>query len=508
MAKASKTRASKQAYVSPTQIILEGFETPFESNLDAKNRWVQLAHRIPWDSIVNIYQTQMSNHTTGASNINPRVVIGSIVIKHMCNLSDEETILQIQENMYMQYFIGYSSFSNEVPFDPSLFVEIRKRLGPEQINAINDKILELSVKKNDSDKKENDNNDQNHNQAPQLENEENTADKKVEIKTHEGRLIVDATACPQDIAYPTDLNLLNDSRIKTEEFIDDLFIPSLHGKKKPRTYREEARIKYVGAAMKRNKSRKEIRKAIKQQLNYVKRNLNHIENLKRKYSKNKTALNERQQEYLVVIKDVYEQQDTMFKTKTHSIENRIVSIHQPYVRPIKRGKQKAKTEFGAKIQVSLVAGYAFLDIISWDAFNEGTKLLLAVENYKKRTGYYPKEVLADQIYCNRENRRRLKELEIRLLAKPLGRRPAVVVEHVRPGERNPIEGKFGQAKTAYGLNRIKARLSETSKSWIASIILVLNLVKLAGQVPLSLLQNVFANLFCPRDEKKYNLLFQ
>ena len=54
------------------------------------------------------------------------------------------------------------------------------------------------------------------------------------------------------------------------------------------------------------------------------------------------------------------------------------------------------------------------------------------------------------------------------------------MEHVRPGERNPIEGKFGQAKTAYGLNRIKARLAQTSESWIATIILVLNLVKLTG----------------------------
>jgi hypothetical protein len=55
-----------------------------------------------------------------------------------------------------------------------------------------------------------------------------------------------------------------------------------------------------------------------------------------------------------------------------------------------------------------------------------------------------------------------------------------VPNHVRPGERNPVEGKFGQAKTAYGLDRIRARLQNTSESWIASIILVLNLVKLAG----------------------------
>lgn len=506
MAKASKTRASKQSYVSPSQLALVGFDTPFESKLDASNRWVQLAHRMPWDDIVNVYETQMRNGTTGASNINPRVVIGSIIIKHMCGLSDEETILQIQENMYMQYFIGYSSFTTEPPFDSSLFVEIRKRLGPEQINAINDKILELSSEKKNSGEKDKEDNDdpdfQDKNSEQPQENENKSSPEKT---THEGRLIVDATACPQDIAYPTDLNLLNDAREKSEELIDTLYQKNLHGKKKPRTYREHARKYYLTTAMKRNKSRKEIRRALRKQLNYLKRNLNHLENLQRAYPEGKTALNERQQEYWCVIKTVYAQQSAMYKNKTHSVEDRIVSIHQPHVRPIVRGKQKAKVEFGAKVQLSLVAGYAFLDFISWDAFNEGAKLMLAVENYKKRTGYWPKEVLADQIYCNRENRKRLKELDIRLLAKPLGRRPAVIQEHVRPGERNPIEGKFGQAKTAYGLDRIKARLSETSESWIASIILVLNLVRLAGQVPLCLLREILDGLAKKRNEV---LLFQ
>jgi len=102
-----------------------------------------------------------------------------------------------------------------------------------------------------------------------------------------------------------------------------------------------------------------------------------------------------------------------------------------------------------------------------------------VEKYHQRFGCYPRELLADQIYCTRANRAALKEKGVRLLAKPLGR-PSAVQIHVSPGGRNPIEGKFGQAKTAYGLNRIKARLRDTSESWIASIILVLNLVKLAG----------------------------
>jgi hypothetical protein len=144
-----------------------------------------------------------------------------------------------------------------------------------------------------------------------------------------------------------------------------------------------------------------------------------------------------------------------------------------------RGKSQAKVEFGAKIHVSVIDGITFLDELSWDAFNEGSHMMDYVEKYYQRFGCYPRELLADQIYCTRANRAALKEKGIKLLAKLLGR-PSAVQIHISPGERNPIEGKFGQAKTAYGLNRIKARLRDTSESWIASIILVLNLVKLAG----------------------------
>ena len=92
-------------------------------------------------------------------------------------------------------------------------------------------------------------------------------------------------------------------------------------------------------------------------------------------------------------------------------------------------------------------------------------------------------MLADKIYYTRDNRNWLKENGIILKAKPLGRPGAKVAlsNQVRPGERNPMEGKFGQAKTTYGMNRIKARLMDTSESWIASIVLVLNLINLIGK---------------------------
>lgn len=177
----------------------------------------------------------------------------------------------------------------------------------------------------------------------------------------------------------------------------------------------------------------------------------------------------------------------MFESHSHQVDDRIVSISQPHVRPIVRGKARAKTEFGAEIHLSLVDGYSFLDTVSWNAFNEGRHLTDYVEKYRERFGFYPAKVLADKLYCSRENRKWLKERNIKLAAKPLGRPSAKAVEnHVSPGERNPIEGKFGQAKNGYGMNRIRARLKKTSQSWIASIILVLNLVKLAGEALLCL----------------------
>jgi hypothetical protein len=498
MAKAQKSRASKARYVSPRQLELVGFESPFTKNLDPNNRWVSLSRQIPWDKISNVYQRQLNNSITGAGGINPRVAIGAIFIKHMCDLSDRETVQQIQENVYMQYFLGYSSFSYEPVFDPSLFVDLRKRFGAEQINAINETIMGLIIE-DTKDQKEDDrqNNDTPVSGGSELkqtnERGEQTSDEIfVDPTANKGDLIVDATACPQDISYPTDLNLLNDAREQSEKLIDILYgkIKLVDEQKiKPRTYREIARKEYLKVAQKKHKTNKEIRHALRKQLSYLHRNINYIHQLLKHFDN--IPLKKKQYKYLLVIQTLYEQQKFMYDSKTHSIEHRIVSIHQPHVRPIVRGKTNAYVEFGSKIQMSIMNGITFLEDLSWDAFNEGTRLISTVENYKRRFGYYPQKVFADKIYCTRDNRAKLKILNITLVAKALGRPSLAVDNHIRPGERNPIEGKFGQAKTAYGMNRIKARLSDTSESWIASIVLVLNLIKLIGQAPLSLLIKLY-----------------
>lgn len=461
MVRSSKKCASTPDFVSQNQLVFEGFESPFAKKLNPENRWVILAKLIPWDEICNIYLKAVPQKTTGRPGLSPRVVLGAIIIKHLCDTDDRETCSQISENIYMQHFLGYSSFSDEPPFDPSLFVTFRKLLSLDVINQINEKIVALKTKLEEDQKQHKDNSD---------------SDSKPENQNR-GTVLMDATACPQDIAYPTDLNLLNDAREKSEMLIDLLYQKELHGKK-PRTYREKARTAYLFVAQKKSKTGKIIRKGVGQQLRYLKRNINHIEVLLDKYTG--IPIQKKELKYWYVIQLLYDQQQEMFQTKTKSCPDRIVSIHQPHVRPIVRGKSQAKVEFGAKIHCSMIDGITFLDELNWNAFNEGSNLMNYVEQYKKRFGCYPKNLLVDKIYSTRENRKKLKEIGVNLIGKPLGRPTLAAQIVLSPGERNPIEGKFGQAKTGYGLDRIKARLQDTSESWIASIFLVLNLVKLAG----------------------------
>ncbi len=107
---------------------------------------MQLASSIPWDDIVGVYRAPLNDFSTGASNINPRVAIGALMVKHLLNVIDRDTITAIQENIYIQYFLGFDSIVYEEPFNASLFVEIRNRMGIEHVERINNLIYQHSLK--------------------------------------------------------------------------------------------------------------------------------------------------------------------------------------------------------------------------------------------------------------------------------------------------------------------------------------------------------------------------
>lgn len=171
----------------------------------------------------------------------------------------------------------------------------------------------------------------------------------------------------------------------------------------------------------------------------------------------------------------------MYQNNANRIEDRIVSINQPHIRPIVRGKAGSSVEFGAKISASFLDGYVFLDYLSWDNFNESNYFIQQVESFKQRTGYYPSSVHVDKIYRTRKHRSFCKEKGIRMSGNPLGRPPKNLgLEAKRQaledeGIRNCIEGKFGQGKRRFNLSRIMTKLPSTSATTVALIFLVMNL---------------------------------
>ncbi len=287
------------------------------------------------------------------------------------------------------------------------------------------------------------------------------------------------------------------------KLIDKLYQP-LKGKleKKPKTDRKEARKKYLKVAKKKRVTKKERRKAIKQQLRYVSRNLGYIEGLIDKGS-SLDLLTKKEQKNLEVIKKLHEQQKWMYENNKRSIEKRIVSIEQPYIRPLVRGKTGRAVEFGAKISISYMDGYVFLDEISWENFNESTYLQKQVEKYYEYMGYYPKSIHVDKIYRTRDNRKYCQEKGIRISGPPLGRPKKNMSsdekKQAREDEkiRNRIEGKFGEGKRRYGLDLIKTKLKETSENKIAMIILAMNLM--------TLVRRVLKELFCLFWQKQLKL---
>jgi len=483
-------------YQPAQQINIEEFQTPFEANLEKSNRWVKLSEAIPWDKLAGIYYQAMSTDE-GRPSIDARRIIGAIIVKHKLNLSDEETVNQIQENPYLQYMLGYEIYESKPIFSPTLFVEIRKRMGVERFDKFSNQLIGevlskdkksiTQTKRAGKDDEPKTGNDGNPEEAKLIEDEKHEEAKP----ENKGKLIIDATVAEQAIKYPTDLDLLNDSRQISEKIIDKLFKAGLMAKK-PRTYRREARKAYLATAKKRKRTRKELRKAIFKQLNYLRRNLRNINKVMDVRAWQACPLSHNEQRKLWVIAEIYRQQREMFDKKEHSILNRIVSISQPHVRPMVRGKEKKGTEFGPKIGVSLVEGFAKIDNISWESYNECQDLQPHVKKFNETYGHNPEVVISDTIYGNQSNRNYLKEQGIRYAGKPLGRPKNVTEENQKDQkaererrkkeyrERIPIEGKFGQGKNGYGLNYIRAKRQDTSESWIASIFFVMNILNMVS----------------------------
>lgn len=451
---------------------IDDFFLPFGGKLDKKNRWVRLAEIIPWDKLEEEYVSRFSDMGAPAKPV--RMALGALIIKEKMGFSDIETMDSIKENPCMQYLLGLKEYRQEYPFDPSLLVHFRKRFGIDVLSKITEWLIEA-----DKPKKSDDDNDGGTGRGNA---QQESSSKKTGESDNHGKLILDATCAPADIHYPTDLSLLNDAREKSEEIIDTLY-GCMKGKvEKPRTYRQLARKKYLNVAKSKKPRYKAIRQGIKQQLQYLRRNLKSIA-WQIQQIPGELPLTARQWKDLRVIHEIYRQQEWMYRKKSTAIADRIVSVMQPHVRPLVRRKARAEVEFGAKVSISVINGYSIIERLSWDAYNESGDLQGAAEKYKERFGHYPEVIQADKLYRNRDNIRFCKEKGIRLSGPALGRpktdetllREQKRQEYKDSCERNEVEGKFGTGKRKYGLARIMSKLPDTSECEIALQFLVMNL---------------------------------
>jgi IS5 family transposase len=275
--------------------------------------------------------------------------------------------------------------------------------------------------------------------------------------------------------------------------IDELF-KQLQGKigRKPRCNRDKAHNLFLAIIKKKKKpKREEIREAKRFQFNEISRNLRAIDGMIH-CGAVLLALGSRLYRKLLIASEIYRQQQDMYDNDSRRIDDRIVNISKPHVRPIMRGKAGKKTEFGAKISISDDIGFVDVDRISWDNYNEANDLITRAMQYKEERGCYPARICADSIYMTSDNRKFCEDNNIRLSGRP--RKKQAGAEKQTPDQqelfksdlrkRSVIEGRIGTGKRKYGLDRILTKLVETSRTVITMAFFVMNAEKILRLVRL------------------------
>ena len=413
--------------------------TPYSGQIDEQNRWIKIADLVPWDEMEEAYRSAFDPLKQAVMKPS-RLILGLLLGQMLLSLSDREILEYFHENPYFQYFCGYDNFiakidSKRVCHD-SLLSKQRKRLGKRYTDRFQAAVLEMLKKRG-----------------------------LVQGK----KLMLDATVFPANISYPNDVKLLNTTREWACEMslrIKNIIDPQ----SKVRTYRRVARRVYRGYCNVKRKNRAFIRKSTKQMIRFTRRNVAQLAQLIRRLETHCSDITHLGRTSLKGIKErlqtaltILAQQTERVTTRGRHIQDRIVSLHQPKVRPIVRGKDGKSVEFGPKAHIARVDGYAILDECQFDAFHEGIRLKDSLNKHTDRFGCAPDTLYADQLYANRANRSLLAEKDIEHNFKAIGRPPKHPDQcyklqraktRKRQRERNHIEGLFGHLKENLRLQKI------------------------------------------------------
>lgn len=358
--------------------------------------------------------------------------IGLLILKHYTGLSDEMLIERLNTDWCLQYFCGVQLNARRIK-DSNLVswwrCYIARHLDIKELQT----VLITSWK-------------------PYME------------QTHV--TMMDATVYESNIRYPTDAKLIWESIVKVHQ---------LTGKKRKllklrcsRSNYEKHKKNYLAYQRNRRKSKRKDKKLRKQLLKYLHRLMDGLDELQRRHE---FTLSNKEKKLIHTIKTIYSQQHELLYGIRENVKHRIVSLNKPHVRPIIRGKEIKPVEFGAKVHKVQVDGISFIEHLSYENFNEGTRLKQSVAFHQKHFGKCS-QLAADAIYATNENRRYCNSLKIATSFLPKGKQGKLqeqksamrsVLSTVRA---TVLEGSFGNEKNHYLLNKVKARTEPTEIAWI------------------------------------------
>jgi hypothetical protein len=294
-------------------------------------------------------------------------------------------------------------------------------------------------------------------------------------------MMEDATCYETSMRYPTNVKLLWES---TEWSYKQLkLICKCLKIRMPRNKYEEQWNKYNNYSHKRKKIHKETLKRTRSLLYLLGKLLGY-------QFQDQLDLPDKYHERMKVIRKVLKQQQETFETGNNSVPDRIVSISKSYIRPIVRGKETKPVEFGAKVNMIQFDGINFIEHLSFNAFNEGTRLVKSIRYGRSLFGKIT-HISADDIYATNANRKYSTAAHIVTNFKRKGRagkheqHRLIISRELRKERATRMEGSFGTEKEYYGLKKIKARTELNEILWIFFGVHTANAARIAKRLAVS-----------------------
>lgn len=417
-------------------------------DLDKEDDLVKIADAIDWVSLSEKLAVFYCPDN-GRPALPSRVKVGLLILKHLKGLSDENVVAELKANVYMQYLCDISLKEAKRFMDPSSLTRFRKQIGSEGIKLIEGEVLKTLKK----------------------------------ARVIRGRRIVtDTTVMPVNIAYPTDIQLLDKIRRNAVALLTQA---KELGGKAYRTYQRTARKIVVIYQKIRKHTIQSRRKTQKKLLQFSRRNVAQLkEAVTDAQSGNTPSAPETREQFVHKAQKFIDVADTILTQQKQiylgqKVKDRIVSLHKTHIRPMVRGKYPVEVEFGPKLLLNLRDKCLFLEDVQFNNVSDSQLLEKSLQGYQERFGHVPTQLAADRGFWSKENRQLAEDLGVKKIAiENKGKSNHLKGEPFRERLRRArcaIEAKISLAKRHYRLNRCLYSIQNGEEMWARLGLIAMNL---------------------------------